>query len=52
MAAFCRGCVKHVRFAPMTSIQACPLPDGALLGIYQTHGAYADCYAMDAPGRS
>lgn len=26
------------------------MPDGALLGIYQTHGAYADCYGVDVPG--
>ncbi len=32
----------------MTSIQACPLPDGALLGVYT--GCYTDCYAVDVPG--
>lgn len=34
----------------MTSIQACPLPDGALLGAYSRSGAYADCYTVDVPG--
>jgi hypothetical protein len=34
----------------MPSIQACPLPDGALLGTYSRNGAYADCYAVDVPG--
>ncbi len=31
----------------MTPIQACTLPDGALLARYQKDGAYADCYFTD-----
>lgn len=31
----------------MLSIQPCPLPDSALLGVYAKSGAYTDCYAAD-----
>lgn len=34
----------------MPSIQACPLPDSALLGTYNRSNAYSDCYAADVPG--
>lgn len=34
----------------MSSVQACPLPAGALLGVYTRNGAYTDCYAVEAPG--
>lgn len=31
----------------MTSIQACELPQGALLGAYRGGGSYADCFGVD-----
>ncbi|HJV95743.1 MAG TPA: hypothetical protein VJ608_06885 [Albitalea sp.] len=31
----------------MPTIQACDLPQGALLGAYQHGGAYADCYVTE-----
>lgn len=34
----------------MTSIQACELPDDALLRRYSCGGAYADCYATEVAG--
>lgn len=39
-----------VSFLPgrsMSTINASPMPDGALLARYQRDGAYADCYATD-----
>ena len=35
----------------MSRIQACSLPQGALLGRYLGEGGYADCYAVEVPGR-
>ena len=34
----------------MSSIQSCPLPDGALLSTYRANGAYTDCFAIDVVG--
>jgi hypothetical protein len=34
----------------MPSIQACPLPEQALLATYAKDGAYTDCYATDVAG--
>ena len=31
----------------MLSIEACPLPDGALLARYRTNGAFTDCYTTE-----
>jgi hypothetical protein len=31
----------------MLSIEACPLPDGALLGRYRGNGAFTDCYVTE-----
>jgi hypothetical protein len=31
----------------MFSIEACPLPDGALLGRYRANGAFTDCYVTE-----
>lgn len=34
----------------MFPIESCPLPDDALLGAYQQHGTYTDCYRTEVPG--
>ena len=34
----------------MSAINACPLPEGALLAVYRAAGAYTDCYAADVVG--
>lgn len=35
----------------MTSIRACEMPPGALLGAYGDSGLYADCFVVDVPRR-
>lgn len=34
----------------MFSVEACPLPDDALLQTYRANGSYADCFRVDVAG--